>query len=52
VVHKSPDSSGENAWSEPDGVVRLVHELGGEFRVKQEADGSVATAIRLTALSE
>jgi len=52
VVHNSPDSSGENAWSEPDSVVRLVHELGGEFRVKQEADGSVATAIRLTALSE
>ena len=44
VVHSSPDSSGENAWSEPDSVVRLVHEFGGAFRSSQLAsvdDGQI-----------
>jgi len=52
MVHFSPDSSGERSWNEDDTVVRIVHELGGEFRIKQDEDGSTATAIRLTALSD
>jgi hypothetical protein len=36
-------------WAEPDAVVRLVQELGGEMRLGKDAAGTQATAIRLTA---
>lgn len=51
VVHQAA-GDGDDTWSEPDGVARLVYELGGEFRVRQDRSGAFATAIRLTALSE
>ena len=52
AVHQTGGGAEEISWAEPEAVVRLVHELDGEFRVRQDRSGSFATAVRLTALSE
>lgn len=54
VVHLGADGAPENEdpWAEPDTVVRLVQELGGEMRVGEDSQGGRATAIRLVAVSE
>jgi PAS domain-containing protein len=51
AMHRPADATGHETWAEPDAVVRLVHELDGELRVRVDRNGSFATAIRLTALS-
>lgn len=52
AVHHLGGDSDEISWAEPEAVVRLIHELDGEFRVRQDSSGSFSTAVRLTALSE
>ncbi len=54
IVHTGAGGApeAEAPWAEPDAVVRLVQEIGGEMRVGQDASGGRATAIRLIALTE
>ncbi len=54
VVHTGAGGApeAEAPWAEPDTVMRLVQEIGGEMRVGQDASGGRATAIRLIALTE
>jgi signal transduction histidine kinase len=54
VVHRGAGGAPETQapWAEPDVVVRLVQELGGEMRVGQDGSGGRATAVRLIAHPE
>ena len=52
TVHQGSPPIEGHSWTEPDAVLRLVNELGGDLRIRDDGTGSPATAVRLTALSE